>query len=46
MLCWFVHGRQDPRPIEPVAALAGMIPRSQMHIIEAAGHQLSTTREN
>jgi proline iminopeptidase len=39
MPCWFVHGRQDPRPIEPVAVLAGRIPRSQMHIIEAAGHQ-------
>jgi proline iminopeptidase len=39
MPCWFVHGQLDPRPIEPVAALAAMIPRSQTHIIEAAGHQ-------
>lgn len=39
MPCWFIHGQQDPRPIEPVSALADMIPRSQMHIIEAAGHQ-------
>ena len=39
MPCWFVHGQQDPRPSQPVAALADMIPRSQMHIIEAAGHQ-------
>jgi proline iminopeptidase len=39
MPCWFIHGGQDPRSPDPVAALATAVPRSRMHVIEDAGHE-------
>jgi proline iminopeptidase len=39
MPCWFVHGRDDPRPAESVLDLARAVPRSAVHVVAAAGHQ-------
>jgi proline iminopeptidase len=39
MPSWFIHGEEDPRPVPTVTALAAMIPRARLHVIERAGHQ-------
>jgi hypothetical protein len=40
MPCWFIHGSEDPRPQSTVNALSNAVPRSDLHIVHGAGHQL------
>jgi proline iminopeptidase len=37
--CWFIHGSEDPRPQSTVVALSNAVPRSDLHIVDGAGHQ-------
>lgn len=33
-----IHGRSDPRPLQPVQRLAEMLPRATLHVVEGMGH--------
>jgi proline iminopeptidase len=40
MPCWFIHGSEDPRPQSTVVALSKAVPKSDLHIVDGAGHHL------